>query len=611
MTGDDGGAGSVAGSSSRILLSSPSKTRSIARSASSSDATLQPGPIDPRPRKRRAERALSAYWGNSGTGGLGTRGDSQPTEVSQQFKRTVSQPQTALEAQRRTKTPSADDGDDEDADNADGDEDDEADGDDDRILQASPSTRPRSSLNNPPPVSPSASRPKRHQWPASPSRKFHSLFGDDGTSTGPVAINDGDEAHDDDDLQLEDALDPQEVDAHFAAPSPRRKTNQATSADNVLIADLSSSSESDTAQSSRRKGKSKSTAAASTSRSTATPSTSTTSPSKAAYIRTYRRLGALSLSRHHSASNTATPGDDSDGDDDGLTSDEWNPARFLASRKVAIGGDAPPSMVAEKDDEDDDIPSLPGHVLNRRPRALRNIQHAQQTRESSVLSRLGVLDDDDKDKDNEVAPPTITLENAEDALGVKLDRSGFKACAEGQETNENDYRKNSASEGPPTWGAAKAANKKNKSRYTNVDDDDLQFAPKDKKGNLLLGKAKRGWNGSLGTFVASDDEEDGGVATASKSRAGANANGSGAAATSAPRSLVFKRTGRSGVDDDEATQDMPSVHAARPHEDEEWSDAGPADIDTQESDNDDDWQSDVDSVDWGLGDGRMDDVDVM
>lgn len=579
----------------RVASSSPSK------SSSSALGVLQPGPVDPRPRKRRAERTLSAYWGGGG-------GDVGAEAGPSRFQRTVSQSQSVLpSSQRLSSSPDDDVVVDDD--------------DDEGLIQASPSSK-RGSVPVLPPSSPSTGqrrkRPAAHDLSQPPHRKFHSLFAGSvsGSKSGDVMEVDGGSGVGEE-VEAEAHGFQQNGHHSFSTEKPSQHDDRPRSSSNIapisqqeiLVVDLSSSSESEDEPKGRRKiGGNRSGRGATATQSKA----KSASPSKAAFIRTYRRLGALSLSRHHSGNDllgggasTDAAASDSDDAADG-DAEDWNPSRFLAVSRAA----GKPRQGSPREDTDTiDTPStshatIPARLLARQPSAMRTLHQAHQLHTSSVLSNLGLLDEAEA-SDSDAAAEIITLENAESALGVTLERSGFKACAEGQEISAVP------SKPPMTWGAAKAANK-NKFKKNNDEDD--PYTPKDKFGKNLLGRAKRGWNGSLGTFVGSDeDEEDANEVKKTQQRN-----------LTTFRSLVFKRTGRSGVDDDEfAASAKPGsrrskVIGTRTAQLEDYDDdSGGSDRDRplptglDIAADDEDWQSDVDSVDWGVGDGRMDDVDVM
>ncbi|CAO1614701.1 unnamed protein product [Sympodiomycopsis kandeliae] len=569
---------------SNANLQSPSKSKNRPSRSSLQEGMLQPGPVDPRPRKRRAERTLGAYWGASQTDE--SKDQSQANDSSSSlFQRTISQPQTVSGSRQAS----------------------EEDEDDPDLLQASPSTSGRkaqigSRKGTRGPTSPSATRSLQHRSQSDGTkRKFQSLFSQDEDKMDDVV---GDFLNEDVEVQSNPSNELLTEPTIGSGRTLGRTLSQPQQQEEILLDDFSSSSESESDKKKHGRGQGNQ-----------KRSNASVSPSKAAYVRAYRRLGALSLSRHdsrgvkerrredeedHDASN------ESDGDDS-----DWNPSRFYAlpnpkcdnaervqSTDVQPTAESSTSTPATQED------AVPSTILNHRPRALRSLHQAEQTRASSILSNLGLVEPSNASSSSSKSTSNpITLENAAKDLGVIIERTGFKACAEGQETDLFPKNKPTSS-----WGAAKAANKKTQYKDNREDD---EFAPRDKKsGKLMLGRAKRGFDSSLGTAVLSDEEGESAAKDKGKKKD---------LAPFANKAMIFKRVGRSGVDDDEFTTSNSNKTSPRKKsnqvddEDDFSEDEGPSDDHGHGHglDDDDDWQSDVDSLDWGVGDGRMEAEDVM
>lgn len=401
------------------------------------------------------------------------------------------------------------------------------------------------------------------------------------------------------------------------------------------------------------------------------------SPSKAIFLRAYRRFGALTLD-HESRINKGEVPEDADTqnsaggsqasadhreDDDAAAEDADQDAdaddlfRRLSTARYRVGPHGPASALdhatstkarqartAPQAEEalpettatattgtqapfalgaySDAILSLDvnpsartrAHALSSRRRALAGLLagsdgHSQTTGSTSAAGTGGTDSDLVAEVEREIEEQSLAL-----------------AQGQGQQDQRGGHSKGQRGGQKQTWGGAKAANRQD------------QGKGKGKDGGFRLGKARRGLGmaGAVGTLVLSDEEEDG--PQSGKGKAPARGKGKGAAG--AQRKTVFRRVGRSGLDDDEETDDSQGTFLDGDEDEEHGSssyllsDEGEAENEEPDAlardpsrkpsrgrgraparlraqDADDDWASDVDEDEWGWDGADMEAMDVL
>ncbi|PWN19520.1 hypothetical protein BCV69DRAFT_284147 [Microstroma glucosiphilum] len=598
------------GPSSAGVAMSPSKGRS---SSQGQEGLLRPGSAlgDGRPAKRRAssrsERELGPLWGRSESDSAAQK-SSSGTAVSagNLFSRTASagsQPLLQRADQSQTDAPS---------------------------LRLSP---PHDDTEVG--FAPSPPRQEDHRSAANANaltagesrkgRKFRSLF--DGGEDQNGAYGDDDDAMDlsnGEDVALRAEGDTGNLDVKVA-PAAITKNGKGRQASREtkqpprpapaapLLLD-SSSEESETEGKGGRKG---------SAQARKEPSKSH-SPSKAVFLRAYQRFGQMSLDRGRSANGDDDDDSDASSADDGpLSFGLLSPRKKRPTAITSVRSGPPPASQLSDDDKDEDEES---HT--RKAEANRLLQTLSSTQGSANPSRkhrsdllssrrqalARLLDEGDASRPsgssgtpagNDSMVQEIEREMEEQRL---RDLAAYKPAAP---AGKGDDRK--------TWGGAKAANRqqagmpvRGKGKRGGL--------PNGSSGDFLLGKARRGMGDSLGTVVLSDEEDAAAAGSRGSEGKAAGKGGAGAGASAGLKegqiqrpSLIFKRMGRSGVDDDEAD----SKHLFRPAGrkssalddlEEEWSAGEEGDV-TRESE-DEDWASEVDEDQWGWG-GELEDTDVV
>jgi hypothetical protein len=348
------------------------------------------------------------------------------------------------------------------------------------------------------------------------------------------------------------------------------------------------------------------------------------SPSKAVFLRAYQRFGEMSLNRGRSANGDDDDSDASSAEDEALSLGLLSPRkkRFAATTSVR-SGPSPAPLLSDEDEESDD------ESHGRKAEASRLLQTLSSTQGSANPSRkhrsdllfsrrqalARLLDEGDSSRPSGSSGPSAGNDSMVQEIEREMeeqrlrDLAAYKPAAA---VGKGDDRK--------TWGGAKAANRqqagmpvRGKGKRGGL--------PNGSSGDFLLGKARRGMGDSLGTVVLSDEEDAAAAAGSKESEqitAGKGGPGSAAGLKEGQiqrPSLIFKRMGRSGVDDDEAD----SKHLFRPASkkssalddldlDEEWSEDEGGDAGRQSED--DDWASEVDEDQWGWG-GELEDTDVV
>lgn len=276
------------------------------------------------------------------------------------------------------------------------------------------------------------------------------------------------------------------------------------------------------------------------------------SPSKAIYLRAYQRFGELQI------------GDQKEQRD--MSSDEETPVqRYLSPSKRQQMRRSTSGAMSINDDEDDGGGDMNLGQPRTAPSALSSMHQHRKQSQRRALENL--------------------FQGSSRANAAEIEQE-LRAEAQRRQENGNDTVRfpGDRSKGSQTWGQAKAA-AKHKAGNSKAND------------RFLLGKAKRGFGNSLGTAVSDDEEADGSAGHPRDDSATAPT-----ASTSQPK--IFRRLGRSGVDDDEVVQTNRPVDQRQPSDDE---DAGGEQYQGQA---DEDWASEAESDQWGVGDGEMDASDV-
>lgn len=278
--------------------------------------------------------------------------------------------------------------------------------------------------------------------------------------------------------------------------------------------------------------------------------TASDSPSKAIYLRAYQRFGELQIGDHQEQRDTS--------------SDEEETAvqRYLSPSKRQQLRRSTSGARSFNDDEDDGGGDMNLGQPRTAPSALSSMHQHRKQSQRRALENL--------------------FQGSSRANAAEIEQE-LRAEAQRRQENGNDTVRfpGDRSKGSQTWGQAKAA-AKHKAGNSKAND------------RFLLGKAKRGFGNSLGTAVSDDEEADGSAGHPRDDSATAPT-----ASTSQPK--VFRRLGRSGVDDDEVVQTNRPVDQRQPSDDEGEQYQGQAD---------EDWASEAESDQWGVGDGEMDASDV-
>lgn len=352
------------------------------------------------------------------------------------------------------------------------------------------------------------------------------------------------------------------------------------------------------------------------------------SPSKAVFLRAYQRFGEMSLNRGRPVHAGDDDSDASSADDGVLSLGLLSPRKKRPTATTTVRSGPPPaaSLLDESEDENEDEESRvrkaeAGRLLQTLSSTQGSANPSRKHRSDLLSSRRQALARLLDEGDSSRASGSSGIPAGNDSMVQEIERemeeqrlrdlAAYKPAAA---TGKGDDRK--------TWGGAKAANRqqagmpvRGKGKRGGL--------PNGSSGDFLLGKARRGMGDSLGTVVLSDEE--GEAAAGSTGPAGnAAVKGKGGVAASGTDpglkegqvqrpSLIFKRMGRSGVDDDEAD----SKHLFRPASkknnplddlDEEWSEVEGGDAARQSED--EDWASEVDEDQWGWG-GELEDTDVV
>lgn len=275
------------------------------------------------------------------------------------------------------------------------------------------------------------------------------------------------------------------------------------------------------------------------------------SPSKAIYLRAYQRFGELQIGDRKEQRDTS--------------SDEETPVqKYLSPSKRQQMRRSTSGARSFNDDEDSDGGDMNLGQPRIAPSALSSMHQHRKQSQRQALENL--------------------FQGSSRANAAEIEQE-LRAEAQRRQENGNDtVRLGDRSKGSQTWGQAKAA-AKHKAGNSKAND------------RFLLGKAKRGFGNSLGTAVSDDEEGDD---AAGRPRA----DSATAPPASASQPKVFRRTGRSGVDDDEVVRTSRPVDQRQPLDDE---DAGGEQYQAQA---DEDWASEAESDQWGVGDGEMDASDV-
>ncbi|CAO1631739.1 unnamed protein product [Jaminaea pallidilutea] len=276
------------------------------------------------------------------------------------------------------------------------------------------------------------------------------------------------------------------------------------------------------------------------------------SPSKAIYLRAYQRFGELQIGDCQEQRDTS--------------SDEETPVqRYLSPSKRQQMRRSTSGARSFNDDEDSDGGDVNLGQPRIAPSALMSMHQHRKQSQRQALENL--------------------FQGSSRANAAEIEQE-LRAEAQRRQENGNETARfpGDRSKGSQTWGQAKAA-AKHKAGNSKAND------------RFLLGKAKRGFGNSLGTAVSDDEEGD--------DNAGRPRDESTTvppAPASQPK--VFRRLGRSGVDDDEVVRTSRPADQRQPSDDE---DAGGEQYQGQA---DEDWASEAESDQWGVGDGEMDASDV-
>lgn len=314
------------------------------------------------------------------------------------------------------------------------------------------------------------------------------------------------------------------------------------------------------------------------------------SPGKKIYLSTYREMGALKLD-----ANGRRGGHDDSDEDQEFEEEEDLFLRRMSPRKRAQVQEPSISPPVSSEEEDETLPSiLPQYPGTQNPSSRHRI--AILSRQNALLS--GLLSTEDGGR--------LAKEIQEESEAQAQAR--LAATSSTNQSNDRGGRFGSNADGKQTWGGAKAANKaaafaeksggpgpgKGKGRVWAVGREDG-----------LLGKARRGMGDGLGTHL-SDDEGD--VGDSSKGKPMTAEQGRAALAARPAGSLIFKRMGRSGVDD---AEDMgsSSIFPSRSHEEDddvlEGSKTKSSSYTLAEDSGDEDWASDVEEDQWGWDDAGL------